>query len=159
MIWRHGVSTRWFECNNVYSLTRMALCLHNKMSQTWLTCTLVPTKNKSLVLCQPIVLAPVFARTRQPQLWPEQKLCFILQQFYTGRSAFTATVLLHHPNIHRKWNIIQLHSVCCVIAFEIKNLLRKYNCLQLNQSKHINITFNPKTFLRKFSKNIERLSI
>ena len=31
------------------------------MEQTHVTCTLVPTKNKSLVLCQPIVLSPVFA--------------------------------------------------------------------------------------------------
>ena len=55
--------------------------IHNKMCQTSLTCTLVPTKNKSLVLCQPIVLAPVFVFI----LPPLQKLCFILQHFYTAQ--------------------------------------------------------------------------
>ena len=47
----------------------------------FVTCNLVPTKNKSLVLCQPIVLAPVFAIIRPG----EQKACFILQQFYRER--------------------------------------------------------------------------
>ena len=53
------------------------------------TCNLVPTKNKSLVLCHPIVLAPVFAiilpSLRCCWLLP-QKACFILQQFYTETS-------------------------------------------------------------------------
>ena len=54
---------------------------NRRMCQTSLTCTLLPTKNKSLVLCQPIVLAPVFVFI----LPPLQKLCFILQHFYTAQ--------------------------------------------------------------------------
>ena len=75
------------ECNNVYTEDVLLLEL--------VTCTLVPTKNKSLVLCQPIVLAPVFAIIRPG----EQKACFILQQFYTERGGertrSPATVLLN----------------------------------------------------------------
>ena len=74
-------STWWFECNNVYRVARsdeMSIIGWAEMCQTYVTCTLVPTKNKSLVLCQPIVLAPVFAIIlRQPAAG--QKLCFILQ--------------------------------------------------------------------------------
>ena len=69
------------ECNNVYTEDVLLLEL--------VTCTLVPTKNKSLVLCHPIVLAPVFAiilpSLRCCWLLP-QKACFILQQFYTETS-------------------------------------------------------------------------
>ena len=59
------------------------------MDQTCVTCTLVPTKNKSLVLCQPIVLSPVFAII----LLRQQKLCSILQHFYTAPEAASATVI------------------------------------------------------------------
>ena len=57
------------------------------MEQTLVTCTLVPTKNKSLVLCQPIVLSPVFAII----LLLTQKLCSPLQQFYTPASSYRDT--------------------------------------------------------------------
>ena len=70
-----------------------------------MTCNLVPTKNKSLVLCQPIVLAPVFAIIRPG----EQKACFILQQFYTERGGrrtkSPATVLLSTvPSFYSKYS-------------------------------------------------------
>ena len=71
------------QCNNVYTEDVLLLVLG------LVTCTLVPTKNKSLVLCHPIVLAPVFAiilpSLRCCWLLP-QKACFILQQFYTETS-------------------------------------------------------------------------
>ena len=49
------------ECNNVYTEDVLLLGL--------VTCTLVPTKNKSLVLCQPIVLSQVFAPCRARSLF------------------------------------------------------------------------------------------
>ena len=71
----------------------------------FVTCNLVPTKNKSRVLCQPIVLAPVFAIIRPG----EQKACFILQQFYTEgggrRTKSPATVLLSTvPSFYSKYS-------------------------------------------------------
>ena len=100
----------------------------------FVTCNLVPTKNKSLVLCQPIVLAPVFAIIRPG----EQKACFILQQFYTEREEAGGpnppllcywAQFLHFIKIFFFLNLLtivrKLHWKCVRIDFHLGNDIHK----------------------------------
>ena len=87
-----GVDMTGQNTSRMFTEMRGDVSSNSRMCQTYVTCTLLPTKNKSLVLCHPIVLAPVFVfilpRYKNFVLYcssfiPAQLLCYRTQRTTT----------------------------------------------------------------------------
>ena len=90
-----GVDMTGQNTSRMFTEMRGDVSSNSRMCQTYVTCTLLPTKNKSLVLCHPIVLAPVFVfilpRYKNFVLYcssfiPAQLLCYRTQRTTTTTS-------------------------------------------------------------------------